>query len=240
MNEFLVWPARTLAFLDAHNGAVTAVATIFIAAFTAVLVSVTGRQARLANVAIKLGRDEFEAEHRLWIAIRSVRISGPIVVNEAGFIIPVEFTLENTGTTPATEFLMYGEALSQRQDFSVEDILTRLINAYDSNKKNPYLKRLQADVIFPKEAISHQAVFAVNNVDAKISGDNTKMVLFSPVIVGAFFYRSPFDKTNRYTTFVYTASARAQWLRMDDEEEWPDIEPDEVRVDKWHVGWTAS
>ncbi len=36
-------------FLADHNGAVTAVATVFIAAFTIVLALVTGRQARLTD-----------------------------------------------------------------------------------------------------------------------------------------------------------------------------------------------
>jgi hypothetical protein len=41
----------TLAFVDFHNGGVTAVATVFIAAFTIVLALVTRRQARLTQIA---------------------------------------------------------------------------------------------------------------------------------------------------------------------------------------------
>jgi hypothetical protein len=53
-----------ISFLDKYNGAVTAVATVFIGIFTWVLACVTGRQARLTRDIIKLARDEFHASHR--------------------------------------------------------------------------------------------------------------------------------------------------------------------------------
>jgi hypothetical protein len=45
-----------LDFLEKYNGAVTAIATIFIAAFTIVLARVTGKQARLTTDAISLDK----------------------------------------------------------------------------------------------------------------------------------------------------------------------------------------
>lgn len=59
-----------LAFLDKYNGAVTAVATAFIAIFTIVLVRVTGRQARLTTAALNLARQEFVATHRPRVVLR--------------------------------------------------------------------------------------------------------------------------------------------------------------------------
>jgi hypothetical protein len=54
--------------LDDHNGLVTAIATIFIAGFTATLYSVTGRAVKLAN-------DEFVATHRPKIFVHSVAVT---------------------------------------------------------------------------------------------------------------------------------------------------------------------
>lgn len=238
MNQVLRWLSSALAFVDAHNGAVTAIATVCIAALTVVLALVTRGQMRLAHDAIRLARDEFSAQHRPWIAIRNMQVNGPIMVNEDGFIVPVEFTVENTGTTPATDFLMYCDAHSQRQEFSVEETLARLIETYDANKRN--IKRLQAEVIFPQGEITRNELIAVSEIDIKGMQNSKTMLLFSPIIIGAFFYRSPFDTTNRYTTFVYTISGNRLWLRSDEEEDWPDIQADEVRVNKWHVGWTAT
>ena len=65
-----------LDFLDKYNGAVTAVATVFIAAFTIVLALVTGRQARLSRQAIDLARDEFTASHRPYLIVRDVCLDG--------------------------------------------------------------------------------------------------------------------------------------------------------------------
>jgi hypothetical protein len=59
-------------FLQTYNGAVTAVATVFIGIFTWVLACVTGRQARLTRESIDLARQEFIASHRPLLAIRFV------------------------------------------------------------------------------------------------------------------------------------------------------------------------
>jgi hypothetical protein len=49
MIESFKWLINSLEFVDAHNGAITAIATILIAGFTVVLARVTGRQANLTR-----------------------------------------------------------------------------------------------------------------------------------------------------------------------------------------------
>jgi hypothetical protein len=63
-----------VSFLQTYNGAVTAVATVFIGVFTWVLACVTNRQARLTRESIELGRQEFLASHRPQLKIHFVRI----------------------------------------------------------------------------------------------------------------------------------------------------------------------
>jgi hypothetical protein len=67
-----------LNFLEQYNGAVTAVATIFIAIFTIVLALVTGRQARLSRESIDLARSEFAANHRPKLRVRNVVLENPL------------------------------------------------------------------------------------------------------------------------------------------------------------------
>jgi hypothetical protein len=69
--------AELLCFLDAHNGALTAVATVVIAVFTVVLAFVSRRQARLIETQVKLARQEFAATHRPKVVIRSFQFLNP-------------------------------------------------------------------------------------------------------------------------------------------------------------------
>jgi hypothetical protein len=78
-----------LEFLDKYNGAVTAVATAFIAIFTIVLVFVTGRQARLTTAALNLARQEFVATHRPRVIVRYIQ--GPFENEEGGQFYCVAF-----------------------------------------------------------------------------------------------------------------------------------------------------
>jgi hypothetical protein len=74
--------AAALAFVDIHNGAVTAIATIVIAAFTIVLALVTGRQAHLTRIAAEAAKQSaFVAERALtelerpWIFIQGAKLT---------------------------------------------------------------------------------------------------------------------------------------------------------------------
>jgi hypothetical protein len=81
-----------LEVLDKFSGAVTAVATAFIAIFTIVLVLVTRRQARLSRESIDLARSQFIATHRPRIVLKDVSfVDGQLL-----------YMLVNTGDTEAT------------------------------------------------------------------------------------------------------------------------------------------
>lgn len=84
-------------FLDDHNGAVTAVATIVIATFTVVLAFVTRRQARLTRESIDLAREEFVSTHRPRIIVRNLSTFGVVV----GSPITINFMIINIGDSPA-------------------------------------------------------------------------------------------------------------------------------------------
>src|ERR1700730_2544039 len=87
------------AFFEAHDGAVTAVATIFIAIFTVVLSIVTNRQARLTRESIKIAQQAMINVELAYISVRSVYFGRtPSEGDLRG--IATGFRLENTGETP--------------------------------------------------------------------------------------------------------------------------------------------
>jgi hypothetical protein len=59
-------------WVDLHSGAVTAIATVVIGAFTIVLARVTNRQARLTRESIDLARDEFVSTHRPKMVLKHI------------------------------------------------------------------------------------------------------------------------------------------------------------------------
>lgn len=96
-------------FLDAHGGAVTAIATVFIAAFTVVLAFVTRRQSIIAANARELAADEFIASHRPRLRVRNIVITNQDSWSERGHdYFPVgnaiagQFYVSNVGGSDAT------------------------------------------------------------------------------------------------------------------------------------------
>lgn len=85
--------------LEAYDGAVVAVATVFIAAFTVATVLVTERLAKLTRASIRLARSEFIASHRPRIVTRSFEPTSAVASNQKGIL---RFTYVNVGDTPAT------------------------------------------------------------------------------------------------------------------------------------------
>jgi hypothetical protein len=98
-------------FLEKYNGALTAVATAFIAVFTIVLARVTGKQARLTTDALNLARQEFVATHRPRIVLRYIQ--GPFENEEGRQFIWISFV--NTGANTAT-IEAFGADLAKRSD----------------------------------------------------------------------------------------------------------------------------
>lgn len=101
--------------LQVYNGAVTAAATVLIAAFTVILARVSRKQASLTRESIDLARQEFIATHRPRLIVRFIQ--GPFYDDEG-----VEFawvTFANVGDTTATIYEV-GSDLARRNKRSGE------------------------------------------------------------------------------------------------------------------------
>lgn len=106
--------------VDAHNGFVTAIASIAVACFTGTLWYVSRRQGDLAQRSIDLARDEFNATHRPKVILQRIDIFDPAR--------GVALIFANAGETPALvtawdAFIYYrwSEAAFWPQDISPLD-----------------------------------------------------------------------------------------------------------------------
>jgi hypothetical protein len=87
-----LWIIRAL---DAHNGLVTAIATVFVAGFTWTLWRTSKNQGNLAQQSIDLARKEFISTHRPRIVLRAA-YTGEL---KEGHVIPIRLHIANIGET---------------------------------------------------------------------------------------------------------------------------------------------
>ncbi len=97
LDKFLALIRNVVDCLQTYNGAVTAIATIFVGIFTFVLAMVTGRQARLTTEALNVARAELISTHRPRIIMRRVFLR-PL---EIGRPPCVQYDLANIGGSTA-------------------------------------------------------------------------------------------------------------------------------------------
>jgi hypothetical protein len=99
----VAWWKWFITLLDRHNGALNAVFSGLVAAFTFALVVVGNRQHKAAMAAIALGRDEFAASHPPKLIVRRVSLDEG-TIGTAPITRPwkVQYIVANTGGARAT------------------------------------------------------------------------------------------------------------------------------------------
>ena len=95
----IYWLQNASNWLESHNGAITAIATIFIAIFTTALAVSTKRLWEITKKSVDLATEEFTAIHRPKITIRSCKFS---TINTTGdHKYSCKFQCINSGELPA-------------------------------------------------------------------------------------------------------------------------------------------
>lgn len=120
------WLNATLGVIEKYNGAITAIATVFVASFTAVLYRATNRQATLTRQSIDLARQEYVSTHRPRLSVRHI-----VPTLKEGEPISVRCTVTNVGET---------KARLQSQKISVTVVLNRPFNV-NEERLPPEIKR---------------------------------------------------------------------------------------------------
>ena len=99
ISAIVLFSAKAVDWLQSYNGAVTAIATVFIGVFTIVLAWVSIRQTIIANRAIKLAREEFIASHRPLINVRAIHLHWPTSTSGTS---QIKLLIRNIGSSVAT------------------------------------------------------------------------------------------------------------------------------------------
>jgi len=189
-------------FLEKYNGAVTAVATAFIAAFTIILARVTGKQARLTREAIDLARQEFISTHRPRITIYSLAFGGSMADANP---VPISFRYVNSGDSDAKItgvgsrifHLRAGDMLPGEIQFKHEEITPPI-----DVPSGMHCIKLTLDTMRPATVLA-----------AGAKSDTEKIVC-----VGHVFYRDG-NGTRRQSGFCREFDlATGRWIKMQDDE----------------------
>jgi non-canonical (house-cleaning) NTP pyrophosphatase len=103
-----------VAVADVHNGIITAIASVVVAAFTATLWFVT-------NKGLDLARDEFNASHRPQITVHHVEAIWGVIRNADGKkfkAVGAKVTYFNKGSVAATNVEIRGRIVTKNKQFS--------------------------------------------------------------------------------------------------------------------------
>jgi len=185
-----------------------------------------------------LSRKEFRATHRPWIAIRKIKPIAPAEFKGGGLTIKVEFTIENTGSAPATDLLLMHDSHQQYMMPPIKGIMEKLLTSYRAHKSNVHIvDALPSYVVMPGEVITLPVEFVLDMGEMLRAPANPNLAFFAPIVVGGFFYRSPLHKSDRCMGFTYAASLKNNWVEVDADGSGA---PAAVSIRKWQTGWTAT
>lgn len=99
MDAAICWINTIGDWLEGHNGAITTVATVFMAIFTGLLWNSTKRLWETTEKSIDLARKEFIAGHRPKLIVRRVSLHWNDSLNK---ITGIEYVVANIGDNPGT------------------------------------------------------------------------------------------------------------------------------------------
>jgi hypothetical protein len=224
---------RAFVFADEHSGLMAALAGAVVAVFTGVLWVATHKLWLASERQTALARDEFDAAHRPWIAIRGANAIGSVVINNLAIVFKLLIEVENTGSTPAIEVVLFGGSAPMTEEKDIPTLMRELISQYELNRTLPN------EVIFPSEVTAHQAAFGQGIVRHRVDVEGEARYFWDTAVWGAFFYKSAFDGRLRYTTFAYGVHIKSPIMKIDEDGPWPVIRPEQVDIRKINIGWTA-
>jgi hypothetical protein len=215
---------------------------VAVAAFTLVLWLAGRDQLAELRRQVDLSRDEFEASHRPWVAVRQVSLKIPGVhIDDAVVEISAEYKLENTSTVPALDLLLIGGAIpavfgEQALRKYIDDTLIEGMPVSAGSMLRP---KPQNQVIFPGETTNYHSTFKLKWRDE----DNGLMLdahqLESILVVAAFFYAVSWNNKR----VMYTACVHEIRPDVTDAHLQAAIAGTGImlngQIDRWNIGWSV-
>lgn len=190
--------------IDWTPEAVTAAATIVIAAFTIILGIATGLQysavmasVRISEKANQLNRDNFTATERPWIALTNVTIAGSLRFDDTGLRVSVKFTFKNTGRSPARNVQIEAKLFPERGLDPRREQERFCAEARGRAGQLGY-------VVFPDQTFSQTMAWQVTReeIDAACHFGGREFDWIILALAGCLQYRFMFDESPHQTGFI--------------------------------------
>lgn len=201
-------------WLNAREGAFTAISNVLLTIFTLALVAATiglyltgEKSAEAAKEAANVARWALVTTQRPWVSISGVGPGGPIVFSQEGARTSVLAEIKNVGVTSALD-------VSAEADFFVHTA-ARYDDAAELKAFCDHLRRKQdervqkGDVLFPQESLPFDfgALFHKANIDDAVAA--MKIPFFSATALICVDYRDPITDQRHTTGIAYTFLMRA-------------------------------
>jgi hypothetical protein len=192
-----------LAYVEAHNGLVTALATIIIAVFTWKLSGATDRLRIGADNQSEVTRQMFLAENRPWISVKPV-IASPLIFEADGNArVEIQFLVTNVGKGPAI-----GVGVEAKFYVFFGDTRPLQKQVVADQKLFPQRIRITGFTLFPNESECPSISLPIEKQDMeKYWGRFGKMdgsvTAFPPVLIGCVIYGFTFEEGVHCTGFAF-------------------------------------
>lgn len=190
--------------LDAHNGLVTAVATIFVAGFTWTLWLTSRNQGILAQKSIDLARDDFNATHRPWIPITKTNLTVGLKWASGTAIVGLDVFCKNTGNSPAQRISLAADIFPFLLNDDIPGEMAKLQKAHCTSAARGLIEHTLFPDMRDELCISRVLVIPDSKIASLKDGDGAPATEMVPVILGSIEYYFPFgEREPHYTPFVY-------------------------------------
>jgi hypothetical protein len=163
--------------------------------------------ARIIREQVRLAREEFTATHRPWVSIKSMTAVSPLVIDEGGAHVTIQFILENVGGSPAVNVTVASEmGPNVGADFGVKEQRDLCQRERDGSPEiGPFGHTLFPDQTF---TIDVPVYIPPETMDALRPEKGSRLKLFGPFIVGCVSYKFTFVEGYHQTGFILALRRR--------------------------------
>lgn len=223
----------TWSFTEKNNGAIIALATIALSAFTFTLwrstdklwrtteghsrhleesVGVARQSAGAAITAAKaaekgnrINQQIYAANQRPWVSFE-VTVGGPLRYDVNGMNVTLDFTVRNVGRTPAL-YVFPAPSLHLRREGHRDDLAVQQ-RLCAQERERPVSQREIGVTVFPGQVVTLPHMIISVSKEEVIAGTLPRTKWLVPIIVGCINYQSAFEEIRHQTRFIYWLNKR--------------------------------
>lgn len=217
--------------------------TVWLTGFTGILAIVGIIEGLLILDQIRLGREEFEASHRPWIAIRDVAVTAPAIhVDALRVEVTIQYVLENTSDVPALDVMLVGVVVpTSIGETALRRVVSENIASY--GKLSEFERRnTQNQIIFPGETTdpAYRSTLPLVWRDGLNDKDLLSPASLRDILVVAAFFYATGSKQRRamYSACVHEVRSNVTDLVLATAKAGTGVSLN-ASIDRWGLGWSA-